>query len=120
MDDYKIIVEQENQTVMAHYDVEAKPAEGYQSEARLEHALIQQLCGQGYEYVQVKNEAALLAALESGKVRAAGLDVWAEEPSQNAALYNHPNVSCTPHIGAATGEAQKRIGTEIVSIIENF
>lgn len=63
MDDYKIIVEQENQTVMAHYDVEAKPAEGYQSEARLEHALIQQLCGQGYEYVQIKNEAALLANL---------------------------------------------------------
>ena len=31
-----------------------------------------------------------------------------------------PNVSCTPHIGAATGEAQKRIGQEIVSIIENF
>ena len=66
------------------------------------------------------DEAALLAALESGKVRAAGLDVWAEEPSQNSALYNHPNVSCTPHIGAATGEAQKRIGAEIVSIIESF
>jgi len=32
MDDYKIIVEQEHQTVMAHYDVEPKPAEGYQSE----------------------------------------------------------------------------------------
>ena len=66
------------------------------------------------------DEAALLEALKSGKVRAAGLDVWAEEPSQNAELYNMPNVSCTPHIGAATGEAQKRIGTEIVSIIENF
>ena len=35
MDDYKIIVEQEHQTVMAHYEVEAKPAEGYQSEAQL-------------------------------------------------------------------------------------
>ena len=66
------------------------------------------------------DEAALLEALNSGKVRAAGLDVWAEEPSQNAALYNHPNVSCTPHIGAATGEAQKRIGSEIVQIIANF
>ena len=66
------------------------------------------------------DEAALLEALNSGKVRAAGLDVWAEEPSRNEALYSHPNVSCTPHIGAATGEAQKRIGTEIVSIIENF
>lgn len=66
------------------------------------------------------DEDALLAALESGKVRAAGLDVYADEPATNKALYSHPMVSCTPHIGAATVEAQKRIGTEIVSIIENF
>ena len=66
------------------------------------------------------DEAALLAALESGKVRAAGLDVWAEEPTANTALYSHPHVSCTPHIGAATGEAQKRIGSEIVDIIRSF
>ena len=66
------------------------------------------------------DEDALLAALDSGKLYAAGLDVYAEEPSGNHALYSHPRVSCTPHIGAATREAQKRIGTEIVSIIENF
>ncbi len=66
------------------------------------------------------DEAALLEALNSGKVRAAGLDVYNEEPSANAALYNHPMVSCTPHIGAATMEAQERIGAEIVSIIDNF
>ena len=66
------------------------------------------------------DEDALLAALESGKVRAAGLDVWASEPATNKALYSHPMVSCTPHIGAATQEAQKRIGSEIVSIIESF
>lgn len=66
------------------------------------------------------DEAALLEALNSGKVRAAGLDVYAEEPSANAALYSHPNVSCTPHIGAATVEAQKRIGAEIVDIIRGF
>ena len=66
------------------------------------------------------DEDALLAALESGKLYAAGLDVYAEEPSANHALYSHPRVSCTPHIGAATREAQKRIGTEIVSIIKNF
>ena len=46
MDDYKIIVEQEHQTVMAHYEVEPKPAEGYQSEAALEKSLIKQLQGQ--------------------------------------------------------------------------
>ena len=66
------------------------------------------------------DEDALLVALESGKVRAAGLDVYADEPTANAALYSHPMVSCTPHIGAATVEAQKRIGTEIVDIIRSF
>ena len=66
------------------------------------------------------DEDALLEALNSGKVRAAGLDVYASEPASNKALYSHPMVSCTPHIGAATVEAQKRIGAEIVDIIRNF
>lgn len=66
------------------------------------------------------DEDALLAALESGKVRAAGLDVFADEPATNQALYAHPNVSATPHIGAATVEAQKRIGAELVDIITKF
>ena len=66
------------------------------------------------------DEDALLAALNSGKVRSAGLDVWAQEPTGNEALYAHPAVSCTPHIGASTAEAQKRIGAEIVSIIASF
>ena len=66
------------------------------------------------------DESALLDALNSGKIRAAGLDVYAKEPPANADLYAHPAVSCTPHIGAATVEAQKRIGAEIVDIIESF
>lgn len=66
------------------------------------------------------DESALLDALNSGKVRGAGLDVFAEEPSPNKELLCHPNVSCTPHIGAATVEAQKRIGEEIVEIITKF
>lgn len=66
------------------------------------------------------DEQALLAALESGKVRAAGLDVYAKEPTENLALLQHPHVSCTPHIGAQTGEAQARIGQEIVEIIGKF
>ena len=66
------------------------------------------------------NEYDLLEALNSGKVRAAGLDVYADEPATNKALYNHPNVSCTPHIGAATKEAQQRIGVELVEIVESF
>lgn len=63
------------------------------------------------------DEAALLEALESGKVYGAGLDVFAEEPSKNEALYQHPRVSSTPHIGASTAEAQARIGVEIVDLI---
>jgi len=63
------------------------------------------------------DEEALYEALESGKVFGAGLDVFAEEPSKNEKLYSHPRVSCTPHIGASTEEAQKRIGAEIVDMI---
>ena len=51
MDDYKIIVEQEHQTVMAHFEVQPKLAEGYQSEAKLENEFLHQLVRQGYEYI---------------------------------------------------------------------
>ena len=63
MDDYKIIVEQEHSTVMAHYEVGQKPDSGYQSEAKLEAEFIKQLRSQGYEYIQVKDEAGLLVNL---------------------------------------------------------
>ncbi len=66
------------------------------------------------------DEDALLDALCSGKVRAAGLDVWSQEPNRNTALAAHPRVSCTPHLGASTLEAQDRIGQEILSIVESF
>ena len=66
------------------------------------------------------DEAALLDALNSGKVKAAGLDVWLSEKEPNWALAQHPAVSCTPHIGAGTKEAQKRIGAELVDIVEHF
>ena len=66
------------------------------------------------------NEADLLAALESGKVAGAGLDVLDDEKNFTAskALYMNDHVSITPHIGAQTKEAQKRIGAEIVEIIK--
>lgn len=66
------------------------------------------------------DEDALLEALNSGKVRAAGLDVWADEKHPNWALAAHPAVSGTPHIGAGTSEASARIGIELVDIIEHF
>ena len=55
------------------------------------------------------DEAALLDALNSGKVKAAGLDVWLSEKEPNWALAEHPNVACAPHIGA-----------ELVDIIQHF
>ncbi|MBC2582880.1 D-2-hydroxyacid dehydrogenase [Clostridium sp. DJ247] len=66
----------------------------------------------------VIDETALLEALNTGKVAGAALDVFENEPSPNLELVNHPRVSVTPHIGAATQEAQGRIGDEIVNIIK--
>lgn len=68
----------------------------------------------------VVSEKALLAALNSGKIAGAGIDVFEEEPSKNLELINHPNVSVTPHIGASTSEAQMRIGEETANIIIEF
>ncbi|MBE6944276.1 MAG: 3-phosphoglycerate dehydrogenase [Ruminococcaceae bacterium] len=65
-------------------------------------------------------EDALLDALNDGKLAGAALDVFEEEPTANVALYSHPKVSVTPHIGGQTAEAQGRIGDEIVSIITAF
>ncbi len=66
-------------------------------------------------------EKALLEALNSGKLAGAAVDVFEEEPTKNEELIKHPKVSATPHIGAATVEAQTRIGEEIVNIIvEHF
>ncbi len=66
------------------------------------------------------DEAALLQGLNSGKIRAAALDVYAAEPATNTDLTSHPRVTCTPHIGAAAVEAQQRVGAELVSIIDRF
>ncbi|MDY0234804.1 MAG: D-2-hydroxyacid dehydrogenase [Gudongella sp.] len=68
----------------------------------------------------VIDENALLEALNTDKVAGAGIDVFIQEPKPNQDLCNHPKVSVTPHIGAATQEAQMRIGGEIVDIIMDF
>ncbi|MCJ7681944.1 MAG: 3-phosphoglycerate dehydrogenase, partial [Candidatus Aminicenantes bacterium] len=66
----------------------------------------------------VVDEDALLKSLESGKVRAAALDVYEKEPADNFALIDHPSVTAIPHIGAAAAEGQKRAGMEVVHILE--
>ncbi|MDG0974151.1 MAG: D-2-hydroxyacid dehydrogenase [Crocinitomicaceae bacterium] len=65
----------------------------------------------------VVNEDDLLAALASGKVAAAALDVFENEPTPRKDLLTHEKIACTPHIGAATIEAQDRIGGEMADLI---
>lgn len=69
----------------------------------------------------VIDELALIEALDSGKVAFAGLDVFDNEPTPRLEILKHPKISLTPHIGAATNEAQERIGVELAQlIIENL
>jgi len=65
----------------------------------------------------VVDEVALLEALDNGKVLFAGLDVFENEPAPEIQILMHPKISMTPHIGAATLEAQDRIGTELADQI---
>lgn len=66
----------------------------------------------------IVDEAALLKALESGKVRTAAVDVYEKEPPVDYALVDHPNVIASPHIGAAAKEGQSRAGFEVVRILK--
>ena len=65
----------------------------------------------------VIDEIALINAIEEEKVKFAGLDVFEKEPSPEVQLLMNPELSLTPHIGAATLEAQDRIGTELATQI---
>ena len=71
----------------------------------------------------ILDEVALCEALDEGKVLFAGLDVFESEPTPELHLLMNPKISLTPHIGAATAEAQDRIGTElaeqIISLLKN-
>ena len=70
----------------------------------------------------VIDEEALFAALESGQVAGAALDVFAAEPPGETPLVNHPKVIAVPHIGAQTAEAQERaaedIATEVLAALK--
>lgn len=65
----------------------------------------------------VVNEEALLEAMEKGKVAFAGLDVYSNEPTPSIKILMNERISLTPHIGAATLEAQDRIGVELANQI---
>ena len=68
----------------------------------------------------VVDETALLAALTSGKVKAAALDVYAKEPPEDWTLIDHPNVFAAPHIASQAEEGQKRAGLEVVRILKEY
>ena len=68
----------------------------------------------------VIDELALLDALNSGKISFAGLDTFEDEPTPKIKILMHPNISLTPHIGAATNEAQDRIGIELADKISEI
>ena len=68
----------------------------------------------------VIDELALLDALNSGKISFAGLDTFEDEPIPKIKILMHPNISLTPHIGAATNEAQDRIGIELADKISEI
>ncbi len=66
------------------------------------------------------DEAALAAALRSGQVAGAALDVYAEEPAQDNELFGMDNVICTPHLGASTGEAQENVALQVAEQMSDY
>ena len=66
------------------------------------------------------DEEALAEMLQSGHVAGAAFDVFSEEPAKENALFNLPNVVCTPHLGAATTEAQENVALQVAEQISNY
>lgn len=69
----------------------------------------------------IVNEVDLLAVLESGKVAGAALDVFEQEPPpEDSSLVKHPNLICTPHLGASTDEAQVNVAIEVAQQVVDY
>jgi len=66
------------------------------------------------------DEAALRAALDSGQVAGAAFDVFVEEPATANPLFGHPNVVCTPHLGASTTEAQENVALQVAEQMSDY
>ena len=66
------------------------------------------------------DEAALRQALDSGQVAGAAFDVFVEEPAKTNPLFGHPNVVCTPHLGAATTEAQENVALQVAEQMSDY
>jgi len=66
------------------------------------------------------DEVALRAALDAGKVAGAAFDVFSAEPATDNPLFGHPNVVCTPHLGAATSEAQENVALQVAEQMSDY
>jgi len=66
------------------------------------------------------DEAALRAALDSGHVAGAAFDVFVTEPATENVLFGHPNVICTPHLGASTSEAQENVALQVAEQMSDY
>ena len=66
------------------------------------------------------DEEALRKALDSGHVAGAAIDVFAVEPAKQNVLFGHPNVICTPHLGAATNEAQENVALQVADQMADY
>ena len=66
------------------------------------------------------DEAALRELLDSGHVAGAAIDVFAIEPAKENPLFGHPNVVCTPHLGAATSEAQENVALQVAEQMSDY
>jgi D-3-phosphoglycerate dehydrogenase len=66
------------------------------------------------------DEVALVAALESGHVAGAAFDVFTTEPATENPLFGHPNVICTPHLGASTNEAQENVALQVAEQMSDY
>ena len=69
---------------------------------------------------ELVEDAALAAALKSGHVAGAALDVFREEPATQSILFGLPNVVCTPHLGASTMEAQENVALQIAEQMSDY
>jgi D-3-phosphoglycerate dehydrogenase len=100
--------------ITLHVPKQAKPILGQAEFAKMKAGIIIVNVARG----GVVDEKALLEGLNSGKVRAAALDVYDKEPPEEFTLIDHPNVIPIPHLGAAAAEGQQRAGLEVVRILK--